>query len=159
MNGRLLIVTWLLLAPLAFSQKELSAGPCPDSSGASLGCELIVWSQLQRPAPLPDAESLANPDPADQPPGESAHDGQLLSVTLVGTITSNAGSSFLAVADTALAVRNEIVVRQFTGKKVCISGLLDSRGKTLHVLRIEPVSETAKHPEAFIASPFKSEHP
>jgi hypothetical protein len=46
----------LVMAPQVFAQAG-SPQPCPDTTAGALGCELIAWSKLQSPVPLPEPDS------------------------------------------------------------------------------------------------------
>jgi hypothetical protein len=50
-----LMVSILCLAPakLSLSQNPPERQPCPDVTAEAIGCELIAWSHLQEPVPLP----------------------------------------------------------------------------------------------------------
>src|SRR5579872_3430230 len=64
----LTLLGWALLAfaPLALSQ-ESRAQPCPEVPPGTVGCQLVAWSHLQEPVPLPEAETKAAPPPGQQP--------------------------------------------------------------------------------------------
>jgi hypothetical protein len=61
------LASLLAFAPLAFSQQG-SAQPCPAVTPGTLGCQLVAWSRLQEPVPLPEPETKPAPD---QQPGKS----------------------------------------------------------------------------------------
>ena len=50
-------VFWLITATLTFCQSQAERQPCPDVAAETTGCELIAWSHLQDPVPLPHATS------------------------------------------------------------------------------------------------------
>jgi hyperosmotically inducible protein len=65
-NGILLgLVLLLPFTSMAFSQ-DSTPHPCPDVTSETLGCELVEWSKLQEPVPLPNPD----PDAKPVPPGE-----------------------------------------------------------------------------------------
>jgi hypothetical protein len=64
----LLALLLLAFAPMAFSQ-ERNAQPCPQVKPGIIGCELVAWSHLQEPVPLPQPETKPAPPP-DQQPGQ-----------------------------------------------------------------------------------------
>ena|ERR1700676_1950361 len=63
------LALFLAVAPLAFTQ-DGTAQPCPDVTPGTLGCQLVAWSQLQEPVPLPEPETKPAP-PREQQPGQS----------------------------------------------------------------------------------------
>ena len=72
-NTLLGLALFLAIAPFAFSQ-DGNPQPCPDVTG-TLGCELVAWSQLQEPVPLPEPDTRPVPPPDQQrrpQPGQSA---------------------------------------------------------------------------------------
>jgi len=56
-------ISWLA-ASFSFCQNPVDRQPCPDVTAEAIGCELIAWSHLQEPVPLP----LTSPD--DPQPSE-----------------------------------------------------------------------------------------
>lgn len=72
-NTLLGLALTLALAPLAFSQ-DATPQPCPDVTAEALGCELVAWSHLQEPVPLPEPDAKPATPPDQQPdpqPGQS----------------------------------------------------------------------------------------
>jgi hypothetical protein len=57
-------ILWLAPAKPSLSQNPPERQPCPDATAEAVGCELIAWSHLQEPVPLP----LTPPD--DRQPGD-----------------------------------------------------------------------------------------
>jgi hypothetical protein len=73
-NVPLGIVFLLTLAPVGFSQ-DGNPQPCPAVAPGTLGCELVEWSQLQEPVPLPEPDAKPVPPPyrqQDPQPGQTA---------------------------------------------------------------------------------------
>ena len=63
--AQVLMVSILCLAPAKPSlSQNPGRQPCPDVTAEAIGCELIAWSKLQEPVPLP----LTPPD--DRQPSE-----------------------------------------------------------------------------------------
>jgi hypothetical protein len=74
-NALLGIIFLLALAPAGFSQGG-SPQPCPVIAPGTLGCELVEWSQLQDPVPLPEPDAKPVPQPRrqhDPQPGQAAN--------------------------------------------------------------------------------------
>jgi hypothetical protein len=91
-NSLVSLAFFLIVTPLAFSQSG-AVQPCPDVRPGTLGCELIEWSRLQEPVPLPEPDAKPVP-PKDQPdalPGRSKSSTappQASRQVIVGTIVS-----------------------------------------------------------------------
>jgi len=64
----------LVTVHLTFSQ-DGAPQPCPDMTAGTLGCELIEWSHLQEPVPLPNPDTNSAPAP-DEQSGQSANPQQ-----------------------------------------------------------------------------------
>jgi hypothetical protein len=74
-NALLGMVSLLALVPVGFSQ-DGTPQPCPAVAPGTLGCELVEWSQLQDPVPLPEPDAKPVPPPHrqhDPQPGQSAN--------------------------------------------------------------------------------------
>jgi hypothetical protein len=59
----------LVTVQLTFSQDgapQPCPEPCPDMTAGTLGCELIEWSHLQEPVPLPNPDTNSAPAPDEQ---------------------------------------------------------------------------------------------
>jgi hypothetical protein len=55
----------LLTVQWTFSQ-DGAPQPCPDMTAGTLGCELIEWSHLQEPVPLPNPDTNSAPAPDER---------------------------------------------------------------------------------------------
>src|SRR2546428_511728 len=67
-TSTLTILTFFLtMTPLVLSQTG-AARPCPDVMPGTLGCQLVQWSQLQAPVPLPEPTAKAVPPHDDGNP-------------------------------------------------------------------------------------------
>jgi hypothetical protein len=133
---------WLTSAAFLFSQNQLGQRPCPDEDG--VGCELIAWSQLQEPVPLPEASS-----PPDRPGDkEGAASSELQAEargpqspqTVLGVIVKNQGRYCLRVnGGLDLVMDDQRIAQRHESERVRIEGVVDKARKTLRVEVITPV--------------------
>jgi uncharacterized protein DUF5818 len=120
----------LATATLMFCQNQAGRQPCPDVTEATMGCQLIAWSHLQEPVPLPDATSSPNRQARDQ-----------FLQTFDGTIVRSEGQYLLEVsAGVALVLHDQEIAQRYEGKRVKINGWLDTTQKMLHIGSIEAIS-------------------
>jgi Protein of unknown function (DUF5818) len=135
-NALAFLAFWLVTTPFSFSQNKLNEQPCPDCAEEALGCELIAWSQLNEPAPLPDATSPSTL------PEESANEFRSqFPQTFTGVIFQNEGRYCLRVnAGLALMLDDQRTAQRHEGERVKIKGRLDAGGTTLRVQAISPIS-------------------
>lgn len=135
----------LVSAPLMFSQDRQS----PELPPEVLGPQLIAWSEMQSPRPVP----LPPPDKPDQqqpqtkekktdPANPSAGDsGKSSQQTFTGTIMKDAGAYVLKVTgNTVYQIENQDSAKDYEGKPVRVSGTLNADGHTLRIEKIELVS-------------------
>lgn len=94
----------LVTVPLMFTQDPRSQ-PSPALPADILGPQLIVWSQAQRPQPVPQPlltserpvpeQQSEQPNPADDPPAQQE---QTTAQKFTGTIVKNSGVYSLKVS-------------------------------------------------------------
>lgn len=121
------------------------------------GQDLVAWTMMQSPKPIPAAPGQApkTPEPmpetptVDRPtsavsgsqaqnPGEQA---QPAAQTFTGTISKEAGSYVLKVSDTSsYKLNDQAQAKQYEGQRVRVIGSLDSGMNLIKVQRIEPLS-------------------
>jgi hypothetical protein len=132
----------LAFAPLAFSQGG-SAQPCPDVREGSLGCQLVAWSHLQDPVPLPQPETKPAPAP-DQEPGQSPDSQtqpQASKQSISGIIVRQGEKYVLKAGDnTTYQLDDQEKARRYQDKQVTVVGRLDAGSSTFHVESIELAS-------------------
>jgi hypothetical protein len=135
------LVLFLTTAPLAFSQ-EATPQPCPDVVPGSLGCELVLWSRLQAPVPLPEPDVKPVPPSDGHSPSERDQAGpKTTRQSITGTIVRQGVRCVLKLADNSTyQLDNQNTVKQYQDKKVKIVGTLDADNHTLHVESIEVAS-------------------
>jgi hypothetical protein len=127
--------------------------------------DLVQWSYMQEaqqpepgqakqtPTPEPSPETQPAPKPAPSPsshPAEpspdssanSASSGQTPAAqTFTGTVSKESSSFVLKVSETAsYKLDNSADVQQYEGKRVKVTGTLDSSINLIHVDTIEPIS-------------------
>jgi hypothetical protein len=136
---------FLISAPLMFSQDRQS----PELPPEVLGPQLIAWSEMQNPRPVPlpppdrpdqqqpqDKEKKA--DPANPSAGDSGKSSQQ---TFTGTIVKDSGTYVLKVTgNTVYQIENQDSAQQYEGKPVRVTGTLNADGHTLRIVKIELVS-------------------
>lgn len=123
--------------------------------------DLIHWSYMQEPQqpetqprqqptpePTPETEPAQNPTPAQpaqpQPEQNSTQGSQSQSSTaqaFTGIISKEADSFILKVSnDTSYKLDNAQQVQQYEGKRVRVTGVLDTSLNLIHVDKVEPLS-------------------
>jgi hypothetical protein len=128
---------WLATTAFSFSQNQLNQQACPDVADEALGCELIAWSHLQEPVPLPEATS-----PPERPKEQANEVPRAQSLqTMTGFIVLNQGQYCLRVNDQlVLVLDDQKTAQRHEGERVKIQGMLDADRKTLRVEGISPIS-------------------
>ena len=151
MNRLAVSAFWLVMATPVFSQNQPARQPCPDVDAETLGCELIAWSSLQQPRPLPDATSPPDRQPKETEPekrrGEepkrraasatSQRDQSLQ--TIAGVIVRNDGLYCLRVSSSVdLPLDDQKLAQRYDGKRVLVTGTLRPDDRILRVDHINP---------------------
>jgi hypothetical protein len=134
-------------APLVFTQ-NVQSQPSPALPSDILGPQLIVWSQTQKPQPVPQPlPGRAVPDPDRQPEQTSPpanlppQQQQPATQKFTGTIVKTAGRYVLRVTgNSSYELDDQEKAKQYEGKQVAIGGTLDAKGNSLHVISIELIS-------------------
>jgi Protein of unknown function (DUF5818) len=138
-----------LSAPLVFSQ-GVQRQPSPVPPFEILGPQLIAWSQVQKPRPVPaplpppdrpvqseqqtgPAASQTPQEPAPQPPTAQ---------TLTGTIIKDGGRYLLKVSSstTTYELDDQERAKRYEGKQVKVVGALSATGNSFHIVSIELIS-------------------
>lgn len=141
------------LSPLAFSQD--APKPAPVLPADIIGPQLIMWSELQKPQPVPqpmppsdkpDQQDQQQQPPSQQTPGQPAPatssqaQGQPAAQSFTGTIVKDSGKYILKASDgTAYQVEDQDKAKAYDGKQVKVSGSLD-KSNVLHIAGIELLS-------------------
>ena len=131
--------------PLALAQ-DLRSQPSPVLPSDILGPQLIAWSQLQKPQPVPQPlpDRPMQPQP-DQQPAQSANppapSQPPAAQTFTGTIVKDGLRYVLKVSsNTVYQLDDQERAKQYEGKQVKIAATLDATGNSLHITSIELVS-------------------
>jgi hypothetical protein len=144
----------LLIAGVSFAQEQSPARPAPGQNEHILGPQLIAWSEMQKPQPVPQQpQPLPAPDSkADQtaPAPDSKSDSkaepepdaqQSTAQSISGTIVKAGGKYVLETADNmAYQLDDQDKASQYEGKHVKITGTLDRTTGILHVRTVELMS-------------------
>ena len=141
----------LAAASIAQCQAGIQYEPCPDTTGASLGCELIAWTMLQEPSPTPDTWSLPNQDRAQSTSPQMVNASNLqgdrngsvrttvATFTMVGVIVKRSYGYFLKLAaNTLLELDNPAMAERFEGRRVRITGVRVAGINAFHLQSIDP---------------------
>jgi hypothetical protein len=143
-----LALIFLLAASPALLGQELKSqlSPVPPPSEI-LGPQLVAWSQLQKPQPIPQpAQSpgrtsqqpeqlpVQSASPTPQPSSPAAQ-------TFTGTIVKAGDKYILKASGTNVyELDDQERAKQYEGKQVKIAGSLGATGNMLHVTSIELLS-------------------
>jgi hypothetical protein len=121
----------LILCGSMFAQ-GVQAEPAPVLPSGVLGPDLIAWSQMQTPRPVPQ------PLPPDQNPRAQQ---QPTAETFAGTIVKVGASYFLKVRDViTYRLDDQGQSRQYEGKQVRLLGNLNANRNSLQVVSIQQSS-------------------
>jgi len=143
------------LLVLGFSPAAAQESIAP--AGDTPSYDLIAWSWMQTPEPIPQQSPAPDAQPqAQQTPSEPAEPGQNSSSaqpdaassqsdtaiqSLVGTISKDGDSYVLKVSDTAsYKLDDQKQAKRFEGQKVRVSGIVDMNLDLVRVQKIEPLS-------------------
>jgi hypothetical protein len=110
-----------------------------------LGPQLIAWSQLQKPQPMP--QPLPPPDRPIQQQDQQAADPPAqqeqrpAAAMFMGTIIKDGNRYVLKVSSNkAYQLDDQERAKQYEGKQVKIAGTLNADGQSLHITSIELLS-------------------
>jgi hypothetical protein len=156
---------WTMLVPIALLfggvslAQELAARPAPSTGDGILGPQLIAWSEMQKPQPVPqrpepvpvpnsNADKQAGPTeatPKQQPapdtkaPAQEKHGPA--AQTLSGTVIKLGNKYVLKTTDKqTYELDDQDKAREYEGKQVKIVGSLDRTTNMIHITSIELVS-------------------
>jgi hypothetical protein len=128
----------------------LQSKPSPAPPSEILGPQLIAWSQVQKPQPVPEplpppdrpvqqsepqtgrsAETAQEPPPQQQPADQ----------TLSGTVVKDGSRYVLKVSSSrTYELDDQDRAKRYEGKQVKVSGTLDASGNIFHIISIELIS-------------------
>ena len=108
--------------------------------------DLIAWSGMQTPEPVPPAAQITDPDPKpetqpdSQPVAAPDADANASVHTVTGAISKDGDSYVLKVSDTtSYKLDDQDKAKQFQGQKVRVTGQVDLNNNQIHVQKIEPL--------------------
>jgi len=141
----------LLLATLAVAQESTTKSP--------FSSDLVLWSHMQQPQqpeqdrphqaptpePTPDTQPAQNPTPSQpgQPSGKNPEASKQASTAqaFVGMIDKQGDNFLLKISETiSYKLDNQQEVQQYEGKRVRVTGTLDSSASLIHVDKVEPLT-------------------
>lgn len=148
-----IITGFVFCSAMAFAQE-------PAHPGQVFSSDLVLWSSMQepqqpeqdhphqQPTPDPNPETQPTQNPAPSQPGTqhaspASPQSQESSTaqTFTGTISKEADNYVLKVADsTSYKLDSQDQVQPFEGKRVQVTGTLDSSINLIHVDKVEPIS-------------------
>ena len=148
-----IITGFVFCSAMAFAQE-------PAHPGQVFSSDLVLWSSMQepqqpeqdhphqQPTPDPNPETQPTQNPAPSQPGTqhaspASPQSQESSTaqTFTGTISKETDSYVLKVSDsTSYKLDSQDQVQPFEGKRVQVTGTLDSSINLIHVDKVEPIS-------------------
>jgi hypothetical protein len=144
------------MAVLSFAQQPSPTQPAPGRNERVLGAQLIVWSEMQKPQPVPQQpqpipapdtkadQSSPAPDSKPEPKGQQQTEPdaqQSTAQSVSGTIVKVGGKYVLETPDNmAYQLDDQEKASQYEGKHVKITGTLDRSTGILHVKTVELMS-------------------
>jgi outer membrane biosynthesis protein TonB len=149
----IIIVGFVFCSAIAFAQE-------PAHPGQVFSSDLVLWSSMQepqqpeqdhphqQPTPDPNPETQPTPNPTPSQPGQQAspsspasQDKSATAQTFTGTISKEADNYVLKVSDsTSYKLDSQDQVQAFEGKRVQVTGTLDSSINLIRVDKVEPIS-------------------
>ncbi|HSY64020.1 MAG TPA: DUF5818 domain-containing protein [Terriglobales bacterium] len=128
----------LLLAstPLGFSQ-DRSVQPCPEVVPGTVGCQLVAWSHLQNPVPLPNPES--KPDQQQPEQSQSTQAQPQSAMQKITGIIVRMGDKYVLKAGgtTTYQLDDQERAKRYQDQQVTVVGALDTASNTIHVESIQ----------------------
>jgi hypothetical protein len=116
------ILGWLLMAGIAVAQDD---GPSPLFTS-----DLVAWSSMSAPQPLPQTDGAQGSDTSTGPSTNR----------FSGTILRQGQDYFLHVSSsTSYQLDHPEVARLYEGTQVVVLGALDPEGKQIRIRKIAPV--------------------
>ncbi len=142
-------IVFLLLATIAVAQESTTKSP--------FSSDLVLWSHMQQPQqpeqdrphqaptpePSPDTQPAQNPTPSQPSQPNSSENPKQSSTAqaFVGTINKQGDNFLLKVSETiSYKLDNQQEVQQYDGKRVRVTGTLDSSASLIHVDKVEPLT-------------------
>lgn len=150
---------WSIIAVLLCCS-AFAAAQATSSAETLASSDLVAWSYMQQPqapeqgqtrqqpTPDPQPETQPAPSPSAQPssPPDSSHASSQpqqspTAQSFTGTVMKDTDSYTLKVSEsTSYKLDNQQQAQQYEGKRVRVTGTLDSSVNLIHVDSIEPMS-------------------
>lgn len=149
-----IIAGFIFCSAMAFAQE-------PAHPGQVFSSDLVLWSSMQepqqpeqdhphqQPTPDPNPETQPAPNPTPSQPGaqhaspssQQTRENTSTAQIFTGTINKESDSYVLKVSEsTSYKLDSQDQVQQFEGKRVQVTGTLDSSINLIHVDKVEPIS-------------------
>ena len=148
-----IIAGFVFCSAIAFAQE-------PAHPGQVFSSDLVLWSSMQepqqpeqdhphqQPTPDPNPETQPTQNPTPSQPGQqasplspSSQDKSATAQTFTGTISREADNYVLKVSDSSsYKLDSQDQVQPFEGKRVQVTGTLDTSINLIHVDKVEPIS-------------------
>jgi len=157
-HGTMLITIAILFSGVSLAQEPV-ARPAPRTGDGILGPQLIAWSEMQKPQPVPqrpepvpvpdsNADKQAGPTedtPKQQPAPDTRAPAQEkqgpAAQTLSGTVIKLGNKYVLKTTDKqTYELDDQDKAREYEGKQVKIVGSLDRTTNMIHIASIELIS-------------------
>jgi len=131
-NKLLGLILFLVSVPLAFAQ-DGNSQPCPEVMPGTVGCQLVAWSHLQEPVPLPNPE--AKPD---RQPQQAQTQPQSAMQKITGIIVRMGDKYVLkAGGTTTYELDDQEKAKRYQDQQVTVVGTLDTANNTIHLESIQ----------------------
>lgn len=148
-----IIAGFVFCSAIAFAQE-------PAHPGQVFSSDLVLWSSMQepqqpeqdharqQPTPEPNPETQPAPNPTPSQPGTEhaspsppqSQEKSSTAQTFTGTISKEADNYVLKVSgSTSYKLDSQDQVQAFEGKRVQVTGTLDSSINLIHVEKVEPI--------------------
>jgi hypothetical protein len=149
----MLVTIALLFSGVSLGQ-QLPARPAPRTGDGILGPQLIAWSEMQKPQPVPQRPQTvpvpdSNADRQEGPTGDTPTPQQQpaqkkqwpADQTLNGTVIKLGNKYVLKTTDKQThELDDQDRAREYDGKQVKIVGSLDRTTNMIHITSIELIS-------------------
>jgi hypothetical protein len=164
MKRSIALIPFVLLAGLAFAQQDSPApDPAPGRNEQVVGPQLIAWSEMQKPQPVPQQPRPLPQQPRPLPPPDTQGDQssqapeskpdqqaeqqpepetqQSASQSVSGTVSKVGGKYVLQTSDNlSYQLDDQEKAKAYDGKHVKVTGTLDRATGILHIKTIELMS-------------------
>jgi hypothetical protein len=153
-RSTLLAIT-IFAASALVSAQLLSVNPAPGQSDGIIGPQLIAWSAMQKPQPVPQQPqpipgpdqaqpSSQNPQPKSQPDQaqQPEPETQQTSAQGVNGVISKVGGKYVLETDDSVSYQldTQANAAQYVGKHVKVTGVRDRKTGIIRVRSIELLS-------------------